>query len=61
MDPKAEAQFEQIAADTIARAEGVDCDQENFAEGLRNILIEVKDRYVEACQEIGVEPDWPRF
>lgn len=56
MDTKTEAQFEQIAADAIVRAESVQCELEDFVEGMRSILIEVKERYVMACEEIGVEP-----
>ena len=59
MDPKAEAQFEQIAADTIVRAESVDCDVEDFVEGLRNIYLSMKERYESACEEHGIEPIYP--
>ena len=61
MDTKTEAKFEQIAANAIARAESVKCESEDYVEGLRIILIEVKERYEMSCEEFGVEVNLPRF
>lgn len=57
MTEKQEARFEQIAQDTIVRAEREQCSEEDFAEGLRSIAIEIKERYAMACDEYGIEPE----
>lgn len=56
MDKKTEAKFEQIAADTLVRAENVRCEPEDYVEGLRVIILEVKERCEGSCEEFGVEP-----
>ena len=61
MDERTEAKFEQIASDAIVRAESVDCDVEDFVEGMRNIFISIKERYDSACEGHGIEPNYPRM
>lgn len=61
MDEVTEAKFEQIATDAIVRAERVECGVEDFVEGLRTMLISVKERYDSACEEHGIEPEYPRL
>ena len=55
MDMKTKATFEQTAANVLARAESVECESENYVEGLRISLIKVNECYEMSCEEFGVE------
>ena len=44
MNRKTEAEFEEIARECISKAEKVKCSLEDFAEGLKRIIEELRER-----------------
>lgn len=60
MNERLTAQFEQIGVDTLVRAETIQCEPEDFVDGLQLIVELVNLRFNEACEEFG-RPIAPQF
>jgi hypothetical protein len=55
MNSKLEEEFYDLAGETISKASRINCPLEDFAEGLRLIIGELKDRIAGVEEEINAE------
>jgi len=53
MTPEQEQEFEDIAQEAIEKASAIDVSLADFAEGLRDIVITIRDRESQVQEEIG--------